>query len=573
MKSQKKLLLIITILFVAIFTRFHNLENFFTEIDDQIAISETLIYDNLDLYDVAKDTDSSSYNSKIKKYLRDLESKDNDLINFTQKKVSSLLFNLAPSKTSTYAPLQYFMFGWILNVELNYADLKFYSRLPSAIFSILTIVITYLICRKVFENKTFFLFFPSLILTFSYPMIFISQRSYNYSAGVFAITLLFYLFLRENINLDNKKVFIDNDKIRLKKNFYFSSLLGITSYLTYLSIILMPAFFMFKFIKNYFDNKKIFTKSNFNLLICGSMYSVMILPLLIYMLKLNLQNYGATDSSGIFGEYSIIGKEGNYIKFYLYNFYLIVSKNLSFFLDNFFVSNIMQSLIFVITLFGIINIFKIKINKINNTILSLFFFILFYWMVFVFFNKTTFGPTRHLLWLTPIISIIFTLGIQNINNLFFKSNYIFLFIIIILTSSIFAFNYLNFINYHKDLLSEKELNNLIKKYNIQYLAPEVTVPQICYMSSIKIRIKTCPIRYYRYSNVEKLNKDIYRNVKSNSGSIAFINYDIKDKLQVDLKNNGFEKILTINDTRYLFNASPLYIAKQVPNFIKIEIFK
>ena len=113
------------------------------------------------------------------------------------------------------------MFGWMLNLDQNFDQLKFYSRLPSVIFSILTIWVIYLFSRKLFE-KILLAIIPSILLTFSYPLIFISQRSYNYSAGVFAITILFYLFFRESITLNNKKVFIDNYNLRLKKNFYFS---------------------------------------------------------------------------------------------------------------------------------------------------------------------------------------------------------------------------------------------------------------------------------------------------------------------------------------------------------------
>ena len=143
----------------------------------------------------------------------------------------------------------------------------------------------------------------------------------------------------------------------------------------------------------------------------------------------------------------------------------------------------------------------------------------------------------------------------------------------ILSSFIFAFNYLSFLNYHKDLLQEENLNVLIKKYKIQYLANHETVNQICLMPSLNIKIKTCPIRYFRYSNIEKLNKDIYVDIKSNGGSIAFINYDITKKIKFDLKDNEFKKLLTIKNVKYLFNKSPLYLAKQVPNFLIIEIYQ
>lgn len=579
LSNHNKLFLIIFILFLAFFTRFYNLGNFYTEIDDLISLNK-LKYDNLNIFDLANDKESPTYNSDIKIYIRELESKENDFINLIQEKISNLIFNLAASKTSTYAPLQYFIFGWMINLEQNFYDLKIYSRLPSAIFSILTIIITYKISRKIFKSNIFLLFLPSLVLVFSYPIIFISQRSYNYSAGVFAVTLLFYLFLRENIYLDNKKVFIDNYKIKFKKNFYFSLILTCCSYTSYLSVVLMPSFFIFKFIKNFFKKRQLFSVSNFNLFICGLMYSIMISPLLLYMIKLNLQNYGVTDSAGINGEYSIVGKDGEYIKFFVYNLYLIISKNLSFFLDSFAGAEILQGIIFLITMLGLINIYNQKANETQKVIFLMFILTLFYWCGLVFFNQTTFGPTRHLLWLTPIVAIIFTIGIKNINDFLFKSNYLFSVIIIFLITSIFFLNYPIFLNYHKDLLDEKKINNLIDKYNIKYIASDPTIGQICFMKSIKIRINICPKRYYRYENIEQLNEGILKNIKDIDGSIAFINYKFSKKNELDLiqllkflKTNQFNELFMFEDIKYLSGESPLYVAKQSPNFIKVFIYK
>ena len=60
---------------------------------------------------------------------------------------------------------------------------------------------------------------------------------------------------------------------------------------------------------------------------------------------------------------------------------------------------------------------------------------------------------------------------------------------------------------------------------------------------------------------------------NNNGSIAFINYNITKKIKFDLKDAQFKKLLTINNVEYLINESPLYLAKQVPNFLIIEIYK
>mgnify|MGYP001437235633 CR=1 FL=1 len=144
---KKKIILFILIILILFFTRINNLEIFFSEIDDIIALDK-LKYEKLNLYDIANDKDSPSYNSKIKIFLRGLDARDNRIIDFVQSNFSDILFNLTPSKTSTYAPLQFFMFGWMLNLDQNFDQLKFYSRLPSAIFSILTIWVIYLFSRK-----------------------------------------------------------------------------------------------------------------------------------------------------------------------------------------------------------------------------------------------------------------------------------------------------------------------------------------------------------------------------------------------------------------------------------------
>ena len=99
------------------------------------------------------------------------------------------------------------------------------------------------------------------------------------------------------------------------------------------------------------------------------------------------------------------------------------------------------------------------------------------------------------------------------------------------------------------------------------------------MPSINIKINTCPIRNFRYSNVQELNQNIYKEVKTNSGSIAFISYNITDKINLDLINNSFNKIFAIKDVKFLeyfaslSNKSPLYVSKQTPNYIEIVVYK
>jgi hypothetical protein len=577
MTSKKLILLVLITIVLSIFTRFHNLQNFYSETDDDLSMSLLLSYDKLDLYDIASDTRSSTYNSKLKNYLRELELKKNDLIDNTQLYISSLLFNLTPSKHSTLAPLQYLMFGWMVNEKQNYNDLKFYARFPSAIFSILTILLTYILSRKIFKKDTYFLFLPSLLIMCSYPIIYVSQRSYNYSAAIFGITLLFYLFLRESIKSDNSKLFINKVKIKIKKNFYFSLILASTSYLTYISIVLMPIFFIYKFTNGFLKEKKIFTASNYNLFICGLMYSLMIFPLLYYFYTLGIHTRSVTQSTaGSNYEYSFLHQK-DFIKFFTYNSYLVIVKNLSFFLDDFIASKILQNFIFLISLIGTLFIFSKNIQNNYKALLYLFLSIAFYWFFLVFLNITTLGPTRHLLIFTPIFAIIFTYGLKILNEHIFKSKNKFSISIIFSVILIFFLNYSNFLFYYKDVFNEKELNSLIKKYNVQYIANNPRFANnICLMSSIKISIKTCPIRYDRHlnpdRNIKEVKHDIYTNLKKDSGSILFVNYDITDKIKSDLINNGFKKIFTSKKIKVTIKNSPLDISRYVPNYIELIVY-
>ena len=176
--KNKKTVIILVLIFLAIFTRFFNVISFYSETDDQLSISQLLKYDELNLYDIANDKISPSYNNKIKTFIRELEKKNNPIINFSQKILSSVIFNMSPSKHSTFAPLQYFLFGWVIDKNLNYDQLKLFSRLPSILFSLLTILLTFKICKRyVFENNI--LYIPVSLVIFSLPMIYISQRSYN----------------------------------------------------------------------------------------------------------------------------------------------------------------------------------------------------------------------------------------------------------------------------------------------------------------------------------------------------------------------------------------------------------
>ena len=104
------------------------------------------------------------------------------------------------------------------------------------------------------------------------------------------------------------------------------------------------------------------------------------------------------------------------------------------------------------------------------------------------------------------------------------------------------------------------------------MAIDATIGQICYMKSIEIKINVCPKRYYRHHYHEVLNDKILNQIKEKNGSIIFINYKLTKQNILDLNNNNFKKLIEIENIKYLVGVSPLYVAKQSPNFIKIFVY-
>ena len=574
--SKKYLNIILIIIFVALASRFINISSFLSETDDQLPIAQLLKYDELNLYDLANDQSSATYKSKSKKFLRNLENKENRLIDFFQNTFSSVIFNMAPSKHSTFAPLQYFIFGWTIDKKLNYNQLKFYGRIPSVFFSFLTIFITFKICQRfIFKND--FSYLATFLIIFSFPLIYISQRSYNYSAAVFAITFLLYLFLNE-CDDNSKKTFLDERKFNFKLNFYFSILISLSSYLSYITLVILPSFFIFKFIINIIGYKKFFCLKNVNLIFTGFLLSVLVTPLLMHMLSINLGDYGMTASTaGANWEYSIKTIDKNifsYIAFFSKNFYLINSKNISFFLDNNFYSTVLQIALFVIFVCGLLFSFR-SANKNHSRFLLLFILILVNWVILVMLNITAFGPTRHLLIFAPITSIFFVIGFERLLEKLIPIKYVnkILYSTIILFTIIFTLNFISFSKLYEDSFDEDSLVDIIKRENVSLIINGSSHADVlCLMPSIKVKIASCPIRYSRYSNIYEFNDFDLKTIKENSQSIMIINYNLTSYLIEKLNEHSFNKSIEFKNHRYT-GGSPLAISKYVPNYIEYYIYK
>lgn len=575
-KSYKFIFFLITI---SVFVKLFFAPITYTEIDDLIGIEQVRIYKDIHIYDIANEIHSPSYNSNIKKNIRKIEKLNNPSFDLIFDFLSFILKRVSPSKHSTYAPLQFFLFADLYKIGNSYKEIKFYSRLPSIIFSTLSILVTYLLATKIFSNHNkYFSIIPVSILGFSYPVLYISLRSYNYSAGMFAVVCLFYLIYIQLLNNSNNRFIITNTQINLKLNFLIAFLISVLSHLSYVIFFLSPLFFFILIIRNFF-NKKIFCKHNYNLLIIGIFYTILSSPLLIYMLTLKLNEYGVTPSTA--GEnyeyyYNFFDKTNNFFSFYINNTYLVIVKNLSFFLDTFYYSAIFQFFIFILFIIGCLTVLS---NKDKNIKLFIFIFyvFVFYYLILTFFGLLTLGPTRHLTIYTPIISIVFSLGFFNLVKIFkFRKVKFLTLAFSTIVIFIFFFNYNSFLKKYEDPFNEEKISKILEFNKVGFV---VNSPHhshsLCIMNKVYeiSEISTCPKnKISRYSSILNISDNLLLDLKNKNLGIAFINKEFLDKELLLLEQYNFKRIEIIENIKFI-SSSPLYISKYVPNYFRMIIYR
>ena len=493
---------------------------------------------------------------------------------------------MSPSKHSTFAPLQYLIFGWMIDEKKNYKELKYYSRIPSAIFSILSVFLIFIISAKLFRNS-FLVTLPAIFTITSFPLIYISQRSY-YSAGCFAMLVLIYIFLTQYRNEKNSYVNI-SDNLNFWGNLRVSFIISLLSYLNYMMLLFTPIYYLTFFLRDFIKKKSLFSTLNINLIISGIIYLFIVGPLVLYMLKLNLNDYGMTGSTaGENFEYSIKSISGknlaSYVNFYFHNTYLIIVKNLAFYLDDFKFSFYFEIIIFVTFVYGLIrSIFFTQNNSLRFIVLVISGLFL-YWCILAFFNITALGPTRHLNIFTSLFAVILSYGVFNFCKLFKKKilnllvNFFFIFNLIL----IFILNYNNFIFKYYDQFNEDKINKIIKDENIKLIINDGTHSDVlCLMKLIDVQIYTCINGLKRYNYNPKISLKELKEIKLNKGSVAKINIfenniyngQIISKNVVisnKLKQAGFKLKYKIEEKRF-GNISPLYISKYKPNIFYLKI--
>lgn len=368
------------------------------------------------------------------------------------------LFNIPLNTTA--APLQYIPTYFLLNEEMSLKEILFSGRILPLLFSIFS----FLIILQFFKNINFnllsyknlpIILLVSLIINFSQEFFIFSLNMTTYSAAVLATAiLLYFLSLTENYN---KKIFI----------LYNSLKISFLSILHYQIIFLFPAYYMTKFLLNI--KKKNWLRLKFN--IYESILSFILVVLFILpFIKLS---WGGVDLwlRGENNEYfyylnpedNLLSKLMYLIKFFLGNFIQIFISMVSIlnYESNFYFINYFFLSLFILGLIYSFN--NLKLHFLNIFLILSILIVIF----LVIINKQTLAPSRHYLFLLPIMVIYTGIGAKflfRFDSILFRYSYTFCFIIIF---SIILNNYLVFFKDRKDPYSSNSLTEIINKNDIE----------------------------------------------------------------------------------------------------------
>jgi len=451
-----KIILFITIFSVLIWSRFIVIPSHFVHYDDIWAPY---------LFSVIKGYSPSVFVDQLENYIGSpIKIFSNFLVVFFSEFESlfnffkSLLVPVAISKTSTFAPLQFWITSITIDLETSYTYSKISYRAPSALFSVLSVYVLFRISKKFSKTEGDYVFLiGSGILTVSWMFLIYSSQGENFSAGVFAVLASILLFLNA----------CSDENPNIKKNILFGFLLSALIFLHYQTLFLLPGLFFGLLFFFKFRVLKLIKKWWISLLII--LTNILAIYLLFLKERLTWNpgvhwNAGTNKQYLFNSDYSV----ANFFDFLANNYFDVMQSIISFYEIDSIVSISYVSFISILILLGFLHLFR---SRLRNLSIAIIFFISTL-LTLIFLGKLTFSPTRHMLILLPIIALLAPIGFMKLHNLIFKNNRfgyksVTIFVFLILFGFVQGFEMEK--NKRNDLLEKIDILSIIDKYKIGYI--------------------------------------------------------------------------------------------------------
>jgi len=465
-RNQNSLLLLLLLVFVGLIVRLNLLETHFTHIDD-VGVAKTIV-------------ERQKYMTKIESQFPELKQKVlngskgdslRDLALFLDKKniLEDFAYGVlwwrnilhAVPNGWTYAPGQFYFTNLLINSELNYSEYKFYGRLPSAIFNLVSVLLVFSIFRSISkEDSSIYktIIFASIVI-FSLQNIIYSAQMESYAIIHFAMLLGIILAIKIS----------ENPIVSVSKNIKRGVILVLPGLFHYQALIpliplILATFFHLRKSINTLEYIKGFFFTGIGFLIS---FALFLWPYFKGVMGSGINWNGGPNKEFIFN----IDFNQNFLDIFHYIFSFFITNFIEVLgvihtpYENVIFSQILGTFIAVISLYGIYLFIQSKIS--TKKFLGLYLILLIItWIILVIYGAFPLSPTRHSMALTAIFLVPFSEGLLNIFEKIQKWNIdaykILISALLVGWVSIFSLNYHDFQSSRKDPFDEAKL---IKKLN------------------------------------------------------------------------------------------------------------
>lgn len=386
-------------------------------------------------------------------------------------------------KSWTYAPFQFYFTTLLIDPGMDYANVKFWGRFPSFLFSILSIFVLAFFFYKfsdsfLLADRNSTVLMATTLGALSWQSIVYAAQMHSFAIGVLAISTLFLMLG----NIVNQTV-----EYKGMQAFFTGLLLGLLTMTQYQVLLFLPGFVIALLYYHYHLSIKVIF---FRFIQILGGFGVIAIPF-VFSFLYKLQNSGINWNKGPDSIYLLdIPNQGgliaiwNFFIFFMRNIPEVIKAMLSPIAKN---SLILMICLSVFALAGFISLFeKIKIKLVFLIFLAVTFFI---WIILIVAQKITLSPSRHSMVLIPIFIFLIILGVDFINRRIFTNTIGLTYRIFILGFSIFwltLFSNMAFaeINSRNDPYEEKAFLHKLSRDKVDYLLSYESTYSVNLMPSV-----------------------------------------------------------------------------------------
>lgn len=352
----------------------------------------------------------------------------------------------------TYGPLQILFTSNLVNENMSYLFNIFMGRLPSLFCGVVSVLLIYKLMKQINADEVYAMLLTIVLVSLSWENIIYSAQMEPYAMGfLFSVIMVYFVIQR----------FYEKWSTTILATLLFS----IGCYAQYQMFMLVFAIYIVSFLGN-MKNKQNLGRVIFT----GAVNVVSSIPLLLFLFDTNKLSRSINWNMGKDGMFlyqnpaagNVLEQVWYAITFFAKNIFICFKY--MFLADSFYyIANIMTVVLLLLCGLGIWYVHKDKKYIIFAAFHDFMMIIL---LVMIIAGKLTLGPSRHILFIVPVWTMLIYFGAVQLKNMpcIGKWYIKILTVSICLSVALFVFSIPKEVSTRRNLVSEQQIQNLVDEY-------------------------------------------------------------------------------------------------------------